>query len=187
MMVSEAWNEGINSSFHTRLESCANFFKEWAEGTFRETKRLIKLIEKKLAKAQKQSPNSHMLATCSKIPEELDSLHRVEEAYWHLRFRKNQLKDGDKNTKYFHRKASSRKKRNLIRGLTYKEGNWNTSKVDIERLVTAYFESIFATSSPSGFAEALEGIFPAVTLLDFWSQLTRIFALFFSKCTRQRL
>ena len=49
-------------------------------------------------------------------------------------------------------KASSRWRRNLIRGLTDRDGNWRTSKVDIERLVKAYFESIFATSFPSGFA-----------------------------------
>ena len=49
----------------------------------------------------------------------------------------------------------------MIRGLI--DGDGKTSKVGIERLVTAYFKSIFATSSPSGFAEALEGISTVVT------------------------
>lgn len=43
------------------------------------------------------------------------------------------------------------------------EGNWRTSKADIERLVSAYFENIFATSSPYGFPEALEGIVPVIS------------------------
>lgn len=132
-------------------------------GAFGETRRMIKVSERKLAKAQKQSPDANMIATCAKMSEELEGLHRVEEAYWHFRSRVNELKDGDKNTKYFQHKASSRKKRNLIRGLSHENGNWQTSKVDIERLVTAYFESIFATSSPSGFVEALEGISNVVT------------------------
>lgn len=72
--------------------------------------------------------------------------------------RVNELKDGDRNTKYIHHKANSRKKRNLIRGLEDSNGTWLTSSLDIERLITAYIENIFATSSPMGFPEALEGI-----------------------------
>ena len=89
-----------------------------------------------------------MIAACTKMAKELDKLHRMEEAYWHLRSRVKVLKDGDKNKKYFHHKASSRRKRNLIHGLTDGDGNWRTSKVDIETLVIAHLESIFATSSP---------------------------------------
>ena len=75
----------------------------------------------------------------------------------------NEIRDGDSNTKYFHHNASSKKKRNLIRGLEDLVGSWRTSKADIERLITAYFDNIFATSSPFGFPEALEGINRLVT------------------------
>lgn len=119
---------------------------------------MIKTTERKLSKAQKQSPTAHTIAACSKMASELDGLHKVEEAYCYLRSRVNELKDGDKNTKYFYHKASSRMKRNSIRGLNDDNGNWKTSKSDVERLVVAYFRSIFASSSPSGFPEALEGI-----------------------------
>lgn len=34
---------------------------------------------------------------------------------------------------------------------------WRTDKVDVERLISAYLENIFATSTPYGFSEALDG------------------------------
>lgn len=61
------------------------------------------------------------------------------------------------------------RKRNLIRRLNDNKGNWRTSKTDIERLVVAYFESIFAYSSPSGFLEALKGI--AIVVSEKMNQL----------------
>lgn len=80
-IVSTTWKDGINFSIQARLESCATSLKEWAEGSFGETRRQIKNTEKKLAKAQKLPPDSHMLATCSKLASELDRLHQMEEAY----------------------------------------------------------------------------------------------------------
>lgn len=136
--------------------------KEWAEREYGDIKNMIKTTERKLAWAQKQTPNANMLVACNTMANELDGLHRVEEAYWHLRSRVNELKDGDKNTKYFHHKANSRKKRNLIRGLMDDDGNWRMSKTDIERLVLVYFESIFAADTPYGFPEALQGIVSVV-------------------------
>lgn len=72
--------------------------------------------------------------------------------------RVNELPDGDKNSNYFHHKADSRRRRNSNKGLFDDDGRWWTTKVDLERLITAYYEKLFSTSSPSGFSEALEGI-----------------------------
>lgn len=155
-MVADSWNEFLGSPIETKLEHCANSLKEWK--TFGDVKRSIKATEKKLAKAQRLPADANMIVSCNAMAVELEELHRMEEAYWHMRSRVNELKDGDNNTKYFHHKANSRKKRNLIRGLEDSNGNWLTSKVDIERLITTFFENIFATSSPVGFPEALEGI-----------------------------
>lgn len=101
-VVSKFWNSNVSSPMHAKLEECGNSLKEWASKEFGEVKRLIKSTERKLANVQKQSPDANMIAS------ELDRLHGVEKAYWHLRSRVNELKDADKNTKYFHRKESSR-------------------------------------------------------------------------------
>lgn len=62
---------------------------------------------------------------------ELDDLYRMKESYWHVRASKNELRDGEKNTSYFHHKASQRRKRNTIKGLYDEAGNWKESREDI--------------------------------------------------------
>lgn len=55
-----------------------------------------------------------MLAKFRELVEELDTMHRLQETYWHAKAQANELKDGDKKTSYFHHKAQQRKKRNSI-------------------------------------------------------------------------
>ena len=59
-----------------RLENCANALKEWAVKMFGEVKHMIKTTERQLAKAQKQSPDANMIATCKAMASDLDKLHR---------------------------------------------------------------------------------------------------------------
>lgn len=112
-VVANAWGNFLASPLETKLEHCAHTLKDWAGNTFGEVKRKIRTTEKKLTKAQKLTPDANMIAVCNTLSVELDDLHRVEEAYWHMRSRVNELKDGDNNTKYFNHKANSRQKRNL--------------------------------------------------------------------------
>lgn len=49
--------------------------------------------------------------------EQLDDLHDKQEAHWFIRSRVSEIKDGDRNTKYFRHKASQRKKINEIKGI----------------------------------------------------------------------
>ena len=48
-------------------------------------------------------------ATCDlriQCEKKLDDLHSKHEAYWYLRSRVAEVRDGDRNSKYFHHKAS---------------------------------------------------------------------------------
>ena len=85
LQVLDPWGEFLSSPIETNFENYANTLKEWVAKTFAEVKHMFRVIEKKLAKAQRLSPDANMIAACNTMAAELDELHRVEEAYWHMR------------------------------------------------------------------------------------------------------
>jgi hypothetical protein len=63
----------------------------------------------------------------------LDELLLREEIMWKKRSRIEWLRDGDRNTRFFHRKASGRRKRNKIVKLRRNDGSFATDEEEIKR------------------------------------------------------
>jgi hypothetical protein len=88
----------------------------------------------------------------------LDDLLRHEETWWAQRAKANWLQQGDKNSKFFHYKASQRKRKNKINFITTRHGNRVTDNNEIQDTFMDYFTNIFTSSNPSNFAEAMTGV-----------------------------
>lgn len=95
--------------------------------------------------------DANLLQRSHEISEELKELRKLEESYWHAHARANELRDGDKNTSYFHHKATQRKKRNYIRGLFHDQEVWKEEKEEMDSIISKYFSNLFASESPCGF------------------------------------
>lgn len=66
------------------------------------------------------------------------------------------LKNGDKNTKKFHQKASQRKNRNWIDCIYDDHREKVSDEEDIANVFTIFFKDLFRTSDPSHIEEAVE-------------------------------
>lgn len=93
------------------------------------------------------NPEHHDLLIQSE--KELESLLEEEESYWKLRSREDWLKSGDKNTRWFHSKATSRKRKNEIKGIFYDKGTWVEKEEDIGKIASNFFKSLLNSSFPS--------------------------------------
>lgn len=93
----------------------------------------------------------------------LNSWLDKEEVMWKQRSQNRYLKEGDRNTSFFHTKASNRKQWNWIQGLEDDNGVWQEGLDDIEHVATQYFSSLFTSSRPGEMTGLLNAVTPSVT------------------------
>lgn len=70
-----------------------------------------------------------------------------EEIYWEEMSRASWLKHGDKNFKFFHRKASQRIQVNSISSITNDNGIVHSDLEDVGNVITNYFSNLFYASN----------------------------------------
>ncbi|KAK9901868.1 hypothetical protein M0R45_001892 [Rubus argutus] len=95
----------------------------------------------------------------------LEGLLQQESDYWKQRAKVIWLTNGDRNTKYFHRKAPNRRAKNMIKGLFDSDGVWQDSDIGLENIVLNYFDNMFraGTLHPEQLNEVTNLIKPSIT------------------------
>lgn len=77
------------------------------------------------------------------MQKELEAVIHQEELTWHQRSRAKWLQDGDRNTRYYHVKATKRKRRNRIHMLRNNDGIWIEDEKQLKSLVIDFFKRLF--------------------------------------------
>ncbi|KAL7224864.1 hypothetical protein ACSBR1_026191 [Camellia fascicularis] len=82
---------------------------------------------------------------------------------WAQQARANWLKEKDRNTAFFHTKASQRQKKKTISGLENGLVRWCLKPAKLEEIVVSYFKELFTTNTPSHVDKIVECITPSIT------------------------
>ncbi|KAH9770469.1 putative reverse transcriptase/RNA-dependent DNA polymerase [Citrus sinensis] len=116
-------------------EACKAIIKaEWEKyGTTagRDTK--LNMLTQELQKAKQNKVQHKEANAIKKIEEQIHNILLDEEIYWRHRARADWLQAGDRNTKFFHSKATTRKRKNKIWGVEDKNGVWTEDGEAVER------------------------------------------------------
>ncbi|KAL5746685.1 hypothetical protein ACOSP7_027831 [Xanthoceras sorbifolium] len=83
------------------------------------------------------------------IESSIDELLVQKELFWRQRSRALWLHASDKNTKFFHTKATQRKRRNRISGLMDLNGVWKEEAADLENLISGFYNQLLQSNNPS--------------------------------------
>ncbi|KAK3193079.1 hypothetical protein Dsin_024389 [Dipteronia sinensis] len=84
-----------------------------------------------------------------RIESQLDTLLGQEGKFLQQRAKQKWLKSGDRNTKFFHSKATDRRRRNRIQKLFDSSGITHTNEEEIQKVLLNYFSVLFQHSNPS--------------------------------------
>ena len=98
-----------------------------------------------------------------RVKDEINTILYHDELHWRQRSRSVWLKAGDKNTKFFHQRASDRCRKNNILGIFDGGGVWQESKEGIARAAENYFHELFKSANPSDMNNVLNSMERVVT------------------------
>jgi predicted CoA-binding protein len=93
----------------------------WGQNQFGSIPQKIKKAQAELQDLNNNSDMADMMVQIQNKENELDKLLEKEEMWWSQRSRVQWLQHGDKNTKFFHQKASQRRQRNMIDAIQDRE------------------------------------------------------------------
>ena len=82
-----------------------------------------------------------------RVTDSMNELFYREEMMWMQRSRIDWLREGDRNTKFFHSKAVWRARKNKVKQIKDDNGTVHTSQESMGQLVNDYFQHLFATDT----------------------------------------
>ena len=91
----------------------------------------------------------HLLKLEAKLRVTLNEMLDQLETFWFQKSRVDAIRDGDRNTRYFHLSAIIKRRRNKIEALQNAEGVWESNPEVVKSMVLNYYTSLFTDSSHS--------------------------------------
>lgn len=120
-VIWEAWGmEVLNKSpmfiLFEKIKKCRTTLVDWSRITFGNAKSTLQEKQVVLDKLSMQNMVEH-LQTFNALKTEINTILHQDELFWQQRSRSIWLPTGDKNTKFFHQRASQCRRKNHISGV----------------------------------------------------------------------
>ena len=112
----------------TKIKKCKRLLHCWSKDHFGSVKNQIRKKKELLWKAEEALANGGDHNVVVQLRCELNVLLDKENRMWFQRSRALWLAEGDRNTRFFHRVATQRKRKNFIKGIRDRHGAWITDE-----------------------------------------------------------
>lgn len=108
--------------------------QEWGGGMSKQFKQQVSECRDRLKKLRSRC-DSYGIQQYSDVRWEYLNLLEKQEIYWKQRSKSFWLKEGDRNTRFFYRHATTRIKTNALQRIKDKNGEWKENINDIHEVV----------------------------------------------------
>ncbi|XP_074292350.1 uncharacterized protein LOC141619219 [Silene latifolia] len=142
----------------TMLQACASELRAWKKTNINRIRKDMEKKMKRLGQLNEGDRSEANVRARKKLVAELAGLRKKEEQYWRQRSRALWLKEGDRNTSFFHSRAGDRRRKNFIASLVGDDGTVHAGDEAVSRVANNYFEELFTSSNPVDFDDVLVGL-----------------------------
>jgi exonuclease III len=154
--------------FQQKLKNLKLRLKSWNRHTFgnifETQKQLTEQMNEIQCKIREQGFTEELKNQELKVTQQLEDRKRQEEILWKQKSRIQWLKEGDRNTKFFHRATIQRRHSNKITHLVTEEGETLHSHAELESHLIDYFQNLLSEPLPNR-SEAIRQITKCVPAL----------------------
>ena len=177
-IIQGAWDgsHDLNSpmGIAARLRCCVENLSKWNKMVFGQIPKKIQEKRETLNSLVSRDRNGSMGGDINKLQKEINELLDNEEITWQQRSKVQWLGLRDWNTKYFHSKASNRRRKNTISCILDEEGNWHDSPDSIAEVAVSYFKNLYSSAYPTHISEVLDAV-PTKVMEDMNQSLIKEF------------
>ena len=151
-VVDKAWALQVEGSHNFCLDQKFRKVQKdlivWNEYIFGATKSRIRELENRLKMVQDLDPSSANLAMEAPLSVELNEWLEREELKWKQKSRELWLKEGDRNSKFFHLSTLVQRRRNQIANIKLEDSSWIHSRDQISDYFSKHFNEVFKSFHP---------------------------------------
>jgi hypothetical protein len=163
-MLRHSWNSA--GTVVDNLNTVERNIKIWKFHTIKQVIHQKKVLMARIGGIQRSLQTSTNRPGLKRLEQRLQSqlsdILYKEELMWFQRSRAKWLKDGDRNTKYYHLKTLSRRRRNNVIMLKNDNGQWIEDVTQLQLLATDFYKKLFSTDQMSRNWENTDITYPAL-------------------------
>jgi hypothetical protein len=157
-----AWTMGNEGSsvldVKSTLGSLSRDLGRWGDETFGIVIKEIKQLKAELDRLRNLPNRAGPCQTKISVNGRLVELYRREELMWRQRSRIEWLSDGDKNSKFFHQRASMRRRKNLIKALTGSDGQTVEDPEALKSMMNDFYKNLFTSEGVQDMHNVLDHV-----------------------------
>ncbi|XP_074336019.1 uncharacterized protein LOC141673184 [Apium graveolens] len=143
------WEVSGGDDIMEKIRICGLRLQEWGGGIRAKFK--LQLQEcRRLLKQLRLRRDRNGVWRYNEVREEYLKLLERQDIYWKQRAKQHWLREGDKNTRFIHKFASTRRRNNKIDRIKNIEGNWQESVEGVQSVIEGYFTELFKSSNTDG-------------------------------------
>ncbi|OMO86337.1 reverse transcriptase [Corchorus capsularis] len=147
-VIEESWNRDEEANVQQCIVNCGQALENWDVTVFGNVRYGIQRKKKELEQAYITAQVTGVSRQLHDCLDEFNDLYDREEIMWRQRSKVSWLREGDRNSRFFHSVVNTRKAKNNIASIQDDGGNWHSEIKTVEKVVVDYFKQIFITSNP---------------------------------------